>query len=114
MRNTAEVYSFDTDKANETLSKIGIDIRGENGYIYWTSTMESNGWAEVVGCGEIIEDPMPYTHNEISECTMCFVGRLDIKELKIEDLAFKKLIIIKGRLVRMKYKGLQVFHFHML
>lgn len=80
-------YSFDTDKANETLSKIRINI-GENGYIYWTSTMESNGWAEVVGCGEIIEDPMPYTDDEIAECRLRFVGRLNIKELKTEDLAF--------------------------
>ena len=29
-----------------------------------------------------------YADNEISECRMRFVGRLDIKELKIEDLAF--------------------------
>lgn len=50
--------------------------------------MENNGWAEVVGCGEIIEDPMPYTDDEISECRLRFVGRLDIKELKTEDLAF--------------------------
>ena len=80
-------YSFDADKANETLSKIGIDI-GENGYIYWTSTMERNGLAEVVGCGEIIEDPMPYTDDEIAECRLRFVGRVNIKELKTENLSF--------------------------
>lgn len=80
-------YSFDADKANEMLSKIGIDI-GENGYIYWTSTMEGNGMAEVVGCGEIIEDPMPYTDDEIAKCRLRFVGRGDIKEMKADNLAF--------------------------
>lgn len=75
-------YSFDAEKANRTLSKIGIDVGGD-GYVYWTATMESNGCAEVVNCGEIAEDPMPYTDDEIAECRLRFVGRVDIKELKI-------------------------------
>lgn len=75
-------YSFDAEKANETLSKIGIDVGGD-GYVYWTATKESNGCAEVVSCGEIVEEPMPYTDDEITDCRLRFVGRLDIKELKI-------------------------------
>lgn len=80
-------YSFDADKANETLSKIGIDV-SEDGYVYWTATIESNGCAEVVGCGEITEEPMPYTDDEIKECRLRFVGRIDIKELKTEPQMF--------------------------
>lgn len=44
--------------------------------------------AEVVGCGEIIEDPMPYTDDEIAKCRLRFVGRGDIKEMKADNLAF--------------------------
>lgn len=80
-------YSFDVDKANETLSKIGIDV-SEDGYVYWTATMESNDCAEVVSCGEIVEEPMPYTDDEIAECRLRFVGRVVIKDLKIENQIF--------------------------
>ncbi len=80
-------YSFDAEKANRTLSKIEIDV-GEDGYVYWTATMESNGCAEVVGYGEIVEDPMPYTDDEITDCRLRFVGRVDIKELKIKNIVF--------------------------
>ena len=73
-------YSFDAEKANLALSKIGIDV-GENGYVYWTKTTECNGNAVVVAYGEIVEESMPYADDEMAECRLRFVGYVGVDEL---------------------------------
>ena len=76
-------YSFDAEMANLKLSKIGIDV-GENGYVYWTDTNESNGNAVVVAYGEIVEEPMPYADDEIAECRLRFVGHMGLNDLLLK------------------------------
>lgn len=76
-------YSFDAEKANLALSKIGVDV-GENGYVYWTDTTECNGNAVVVAYGEIVEEPMPYADDEMTECRLRFVGRMGVDELLLK------------------------------
>lgn len=73
-------YSFDAEKANLALSKIGIDV-GENGYVYWTKTTECNGNAVVVAYGEIVEESMPYADDEMADCRLRFVGYVGVDEL---------------------------------
>ena len=72
-----EGYYFDAAKANETLAPIGIDVQH---CIYWTATVEPNGNAELVGWGEISEEPMPYTDEELADAEvdqkLRMVGRM--------------------------------------
>lgn len=62
-------YSFDAARATARLSPVGIDL-GAGGCCYWTSTVESDGSASIVGYGEIREDPMPYTDADLAEGVM--------------------------------------------
>lgn len=80
-------YSFDADKANTTLAAIGINV-GADGYVYWTATTESNGDAEMVGYGEITEEPMPYTDAEAVCCRLRFVGHITLDDMREEYSTF--------------------------